>query len=261
MSKRQRPAHQGRHHRSRYAWTTLVALVSCLVVTLLLQPVDVAAEGSETSTTTTTTTPAPDCVTTGSLTSENGTDTRHTECGTPVEVDGDLEALTQDVGPALGDRWAGAWVNPDGTITVAVTDDGALPPALTSHPKVRLVTLRHSLVRLTAAHDAVLARLNDLLAPGVEPGSTSLSPWPHTSYTDVKANIVDTLVDKKYADKRDRIEEVLADELAAGTVRITYGEVPTNTETCGPRQACVAPFRGGISNTRYATNTSPVFRT
>ncbi|MDQ3790822.1 MAG: hypothetical protein M3422_26770 [Actinomycetota bacterium] len=147
-------------------------------------------------------------------------------------VDADLESLTQDIGPMLGDRWAGAWANPDGGITMAITGTDPLPPEaapLADHPKVGIVTHRFSLDRLSAVQERVVARLNDLLAPGLMPGEGSTDPfvenWPYTGGTKVKENVVEVTVDEEHRDRCREIEEELADELEEGTVRVNYGAV------------------------------------
>lgn len=167
-----------------------------------------------------------------------------------VDVDGDLEALTQDFGPALGDRWAGGWANQDGTITVAVTDkvlpdnDPLLLP-FTTHPKVRIVTREHSTKRLRTTLETVVDRLNALL-----PSEGN----PYDAGATHRGNIVEVTVDEKYENKRERIEAALADELAAGRVSITYATTPEEVEGCGTRTACVSPFRGGLLTTTSAGN-------
>jgi hypothetical protein len=161
-----------------------------------------------------------------------------------VKVDADLEALTQDIGTALGDRWGGAWANSDGTVTVALTDDHPAPSPLTAHPKVKLVTVEHSTNRLHRALLTAVERLNALLAPGVEPGSRD--EWPYKGGSNNRDNVVDITVDNDHADRSDEIEQALADELAAGTIRLTYEDVPAVVLHCGSRDNCAAPLRGGI---------------
>jgi hypothetical protein len=121
-------------------------------------------------------------------------------------VDADLEGLTQDLAPRLAHRWAGGWVDRDGGITVGISGTGPLPTeakSLVDHPKIRVVTQRFSTTQLSLVHQRVVARLNDLLAPGVPPGS--MTPWPYTSHTHTKDNIVEATVDERY---RSRCEEI-----------------------------------------------------
>ncbi|MFA5787077.1 MAG: hypothetical protein WDA71_08890 [Actinomycetota bacterium] len=157
-----------------------------------------------------------------------------------------MEQLLQDEGTALGDRFAGAWLNSDGTVAVGITE-GPVPEALANRPKVRIVQRQFSTARLDAAMDTVVTRLNALLAPKGAPKGSGNGSWPWQARVNLQDNVVDVEIDRGQASKRDKIEEALADEMSAGTVRIvSYEKSVTQQKTCGSRINCSTPFRGGI---------------
>lgn len=173
-----------------------------------------------------------------------------------VSADAELEQLVQDEGAALGSRLTGAWLDPDGTAVVGITD-GAVPPRLANHPKVRVVTQRFSTAVLDAVIETVASRLNALFAPS----------YPYVARVNVRDNLVDIEIDRDQESKRSAIESALANELRSGTVRIFYGrtvaqqdtastfpqivgEIPggdaiTGGITCTRTGGCPTPFRGG----------------
>lgn len=189
----------------------------------------------------------------------------------PVRADADLEQLLQDQGPVLGSRFAGAWLDSDGNAHVGITG-GSVPEALAAHPKVRMVERRFSLDRLDATMETVVGRLGPLLTKGWEWDSS----WPYSARVNVLENIVDVDVDPRAAHRRRAIEEALADEMEAGTVRVVgyhrpqyqsdaslheekLPELPPvppspgglmpaegGPASCGPRDDCLGNFRGGI---------------
>ena len=161
----------------------------------------------------------------------------------PDKFDAAVEHLLEEQAPLLEDRWAGTAWRTDGTVVVALTA-GDVPPPLARHPKVRVVRQRFSVSRLEAAMHTVTSRLNPLLAPERPPGTPGI--WPYSATIETDENVVVVELDpKQAAPKRAAVESALADELAAGTVRIVEKEQPDNQPACANRDDCSQPFRGG----------------
>lgn len=161
---------------------------------------------------------------------------------TPEKFDAAVEELLEQQAPLLRERWAGTQWQPDGTVVVGLTP-GDVPGALAGHPKIRVVTQRFTTGRLDAAIETVTERLNPLLAPGMAPGSAG--KWPYEAHVDAAENVVIIDLDPSQSDKRAAVDAALADELAAGTVRIVSKETPHNEPACASRTNCSQPFRGG----------------
>lgn len=205
-------------------WGRSVAVLAlCLLLAALLpQPPGEAAEEGDGASDTTTKAPAQ----------------------STQQIDPALEQLVDDQATLLGSRWAGTSWNTDGSVTFAITE-GPVPPELANHPKVQVVTKRFSSSRLDAAMETVTSRLNPLLAPGRTGGD---GPWPYHAQVIDQENVVEVKVDRRYEDKRQDIEEALADELAAGTVRLIFGEVGESRNlACTSRSNCYQPLRGGAA--------------
>lgn len=100
--------------------------------------------------------------------------------------------------------------------------------------------------------DVLTERLNALLAPGVEPGTLE-GQWPYGAQLNYEANVVDVqLVDHG---RRGEVERALREEIDAGRVRLTDGEVPNQIDLhCLDRLHCDHPLRGG---TRLNGTSSP----
>lgn len=208
---------------SKWGRSVAVLALCFLLAALLPRPFGVAAEEGDGASDTTTT--APD--------------------QSPQQIDPELEQLVDDQATLLGSRWAGTSWNTDGSVTFAITE-GPVPPELANHPKVQVVTKRFSSSRLDAAMETVTSRLNPLLAPGRTGGDGA---WPYHAQVKDQANVVEVQVDRRYEDKRQDIEEALADELDAGTVRIIFGEVGESRNlACSSRSNCYHPFRGGTAS-------------
>jgi hypothetical protein len=64
-----------------------------------------------------------------------------------------------------------------------------------------------------------------------EPGTDT---WPYEAGTSSRSNLVEVTIDRRYEDRHREIEAALADELRAGTVCISYGDVPVYVTDVGP---------------------------
>jgi hypothetical protein len=206
---------------SRITLRRLLSLLAlCLLATSLTQPDEVWAESNS---------PAGN---------------QEVPIQSPPQIDAEVEQLMNDQAITLGSYWAGWSLEPDGTVLVGLTES-VIPPVLANHPRIRVVTRRFSQSRLDGAVETVTARLNPLLAPGVEPGTPG--QWPYEAYLDTRGNVVEVEVDRRHESKRQLIEVTLADELSAGTIRVTYKDDVggANPQSCTSRDSCFDPFRGG----------------
>lgn len=163
------------------------------------------------------------------------------------ETEGKLERFVAEQAALVGDRFAGASWESDGTVLFGIVEGAAMPPGAKGNPKIRVVSRRFSAKRLDQSMDIVASRLNPLLAPGRQPGSSGVWPWE----ADVKIleNVVSVVIGREHEAKRAAVEAALADELSAGTVRISIGDIKPVNNTCSSRNNCAFPFRAGTQTT------------
>lgn len=152
----------------------------------------------------------------------------------------ELEEFVTNQSMLLRSIWAGSKLVGDNRMEVALTTDRA--PEVLKRPEIVLVKRAHTTEELDASMEVVTSRLNELLAPGVEPGSKA--EWPYVAQVNYDANAVDVqLVDQN---RRADVERSLKEEIDAGRVRVVEGKAPPQHSThCVGRLHCDHPFRGG----------------
>lgn len=131
----------------------------------------------------------------------------------------ELEQFVTDQSIALASIWAGSMLVGDERVEVALTTE-EVPPIL-RRPDIVIVHRVRTQAELGRIMSTVSDKLRRLLAPGLTPGIDE--DWP----LGAQQNYEDNLIDIQIADasRRAGVERVLHDELKAGEVRVTYGNV------------------------------------
>ncbi|MGI8792159.1 MAG: hypothetical protein ACR2H3_03115 [Acidimicrobiales bacterium] len=152
----------------------------------------------------------------------------------------ELEQFVTDQSILLESIWAGSRLIGDNHIEVSLTTN-RVPPAL-QRPDITVVQRRHSTAALDRTMEVVTDRLNELLAPGVEPGTKA--DWQYAAHLNHDDNAIHVqLVDEA---RRGEVERSLRDEIADGRVRVVDGKAPAQVAAhCVHRDHCDDPFRGG----------------
>lgn len=139
----------------------------------------------------------------------------------------ELEQFVTDQSVHLDSVWAGSRLIGDNHIEVSLTTK-RVPPAL-RRPDITVVQRRHSTAALDRTMEVVTDRLNELLAPGVEPGTKS--DWPYAAHLDHDDNSIHVqLVDEA---RRREAERSLRNEIANGRVRVVDGKAPAQVAAHG----------------------------
>jgi hypothetical protein len=165
------------------------------------------------------------------------------------ELPSESERILQDTASALGEDFAGAWLDPEaGAISIGFAGDSAVDEArrdtalssLLSDTRVQIVARDFALAELDAVMEGVSKRLNELLA--TPPPERS---WPFRARVNVQANVVDVDIDPNYSASLTKVRSVLEGEISRGIVRLAVTPVQEDLKACVSRVSCT-PYRGGI---------------
>lgn len=162
----------------------------------------------------------------------------------------DAERLLQSERAALGDRFAGAWVDDrTGSVDVALkagSDLLALSPKLAAQRTIQVVPAKFSTSELDKAMTEVTTRLNALLAPKLTPGSSDGGAWPYEAEVNIRANTIDVTLDSALVDKIGEVRSAIGDLASSGLVRLVGDRaVRQQQAACSSRTNCF-PVRGGV---------------